>query len=186
MSTPTNTSAAAETADTADAGVAADTDGVRLRSRLPDPVELFPEMATVIGSMIKATQNGTVPSATIGLVQLRAGQMVASSYHTIGRSRALREAGETEDRITAVSSWRDAPFFTEAERLALELVEAVLTPDPHGDRVPDELYARVAAHYDDQALWTLILAISQICFFIPIALVARPIPGNPPGQNYTD
>ncbi|WP_207756400.1 carboxymuconolactone decarboxylase family protein [Nonomuraea cypriaca] len=119
------------------------------------------------------------------LVQLRAGQIVGSTYHTVRQTGLLRKAGETEERITAVASWQDAPYLTDAERVALELVEAVLTPSPSGERVPDELYARASAHYDDKGLWTLTLAISQICFFIPVALIAKPIPGKPPGKNYS-
>jgi alkylhydroperoxidase family enzyme len=92
----------------------------------------------------------------------------------------LRKAGETEERITAVASWRDAPYFTDAERVALELVEAVLTANPSGERVPDELYARASAHYDTKALWTLTVAIGQMCFFIPVAVIARPIAGQEP------
>ncbi|MER5645464.1 carboxymuconolactone decarboxylase family protein [Streptosporangium sp. NPDC002524] len=155
-----------------------------LRSRLPDPAQFFPEVATIAGAMAKATLNGSIPRTTVGLVQLRAGQIVGSTYHAVRQTGGLREAGETEERITAVASWRDAPYFTDAERVALELVEAVLTPNPLGERVPDELYARVSAHYDDMALWTLTLAIGQICFFVPVALIARPIPGRPPGKNY--
>ena len=96
----------------------------------------------------------------------------------ISKGSDLREAGETEERITAVASWQDAPYFTDAERVALELVEAVLTPNPFGERVHYELYAKASAHYDDKALWTLTLAIGQICFFIPVALIAKPIPGK--------
>jgi DegT/DnrJ/EryC1/StrS aminotransferase family len=88
--------------------------------------------------------------------------------------------GETEERITAVASWRDAPCFTDAERVALELVEAVLIPNPSGERVPDELYAEASAHYDVKALWTLTMVIGQMCFWIPVALIAKPIPGKEP------
>jgi alkylhydroperoxidase family enzyme len=77
------------------------------------------------------------------------------------------------------------PYVTDAERVALELVEAVLTPNPFGERVPDALYAKATAHYDDKALWTLTLAISLICYVIPVALIGRPIPGMPPGRNYS-
>ncbi|MEU8385701.1 carboxymuconolactone decarboxylase family protein [Streptosporangium sp. NPDC048865] len=156
-----------------------------LRSRLPDPLRFFPEMLEIAGAMSKAARNGSIPSTTVSLVQLRAGQIVGSTYHTVRQTGDLREAGESQERITAVASWRDAPYFTDAERVALELVEAVLTPDPSGERVPDELYARASAHYDDKALWTLTLAIGQICFFIPVALIARPIPGRAPGRNYS-
>lgn len=155
------------------------------RSRLPDPLQFFPELAASIGAMAKAIGNGAIPQTTVHLVQLRAGQISGSTYHTLRQTGDLRKAGETEERITAVGSWRDAPCFTDAERIALELVEAVLVPNPSGERVPGELFARASAHYDDKALWTLTLAISQICFFIPVALIARPIPGRSPGQNYS-
>ncbi|MEU3452899.1 carboxymuconolactone decarboxylase family protein [Micromonospora sp. NPDC006766] len=155
-----------------------------LLSRLPDPMQFFPEMAAIAGGMTKATLNGSIPQTTISLVHLRAGQIVGSTYHTVRQTGDLRKAGEAEERITAVASWRDAPYFTDAERVALELVEAVLSPNPLGERVPDELYARAAEHYDDKALWTLTLAISQMCFFIPVALIAKPIPGKAPGKNY--
>ena len=156
-----------------------------IKSRLPGPT-FMPEILTIAGGMNKAVRNGSIPQITIGLVQLRAGQIVGSSYHTLDKTRNLRNAGETEDRITAVASWRDAPHFTAAERVALELVEAVLTPNPSGERVPDDLFARAAALYDEKALWTLIVAIGQICFFIPVALIAKPIPGKAPGKNYSN
>jgi alkylhydroperoxidase family enzyme len=156
-----------------------------LQSRLPIPTRLAPELTAISAAMAKAIRNGSIPRTTIGLVQLRAGQIVGSTYHTVHKTGNLRKAGETEERITAVASWRDAPYFTDAERVALELVEAVLTPNPFGERVPDELFARAAAHYDDDALWTLTVVIGQICFFVPVAVIAKPIPGKAPGKNYS-
>ncbi|MFC6079638.1 carboxymuconolactone decarboxylase family protein [Sphaerisporangium aureirubrum] len=155
-----------------------------LRSRLPDPAQFFTEVGTIAGAMSKAPGNGSIPQATITLVHLRAGQITGSTYHTVRQTGILRDAGEPEERITAVASWRDAPYFSDAERVALELAEAVLLPNPSGERVGDDLYARASAHYDDKALWTLTLAIAQICFFIPVALIAKPIPGMPIGKNY--
>jgi AhpD family alkylhydroperoxidase len=156
------------------------------QSRLPNPMPFFPEMATIAGAMTKAVHNGSIPRTTVHLVQLRAAQIVGSTYHCVRQTGQLRQAGETEERITAVASWQDAPYFTDPERVALELVEAVLTPNPSGQRVPGELYARARAHYDDKALWTLTLTMSQICFFIPVALIAQPIPGKALGKNYSD
>jgi alkylhydroperoxidase family enzyme len=149
-----------------------------LRSRMPDPNQFIPELGGIAGGLFKATANGSVPQTTISLVQLRAGQIVGNTYHVVGQAGNLRKAGETEERITAVASWRDAPFFTDPERVALELVEAVLTPNPSGERVSDELYAKASAHYDTKALWTLTMVIGQMCFWIPVALIGKPIPGK--------
>lgn len=154
------------------------------QSRLSDPTVLIPELKDIAGALYKVTGNGTVPQTTISLVQLRAGQIVDSTYLTVLHTGNLRRAGADEDQVTAVASWRDASCFTDAERVALELVEAVLTPSASGERVPDELYARAAQHYDDKALATLIMAIGQVCFFLPLALIGKPLPGVAPAEQW--
>jgi AhpD family alkylhydroperoxidase len=154
------------------------------QSRLPDPAALVPELGEIGKALFKATGNGSVPQTTISLVQLRAGQIVGNTYLTVLHTGNLRKAGQSEERITAVASWQDAPYFTGAERAALALVEAVHTPDPHGERVSDELYAEASAHYDDKALATLAMAIGQIGFFIPLATIGRPLPGVAPAQQW--
>ncbi|MFC0601270.1 carboxymuconolactone decarboxylase family protein [Streptomyces palmae] len=149
---------------------------------LQDPQELVPELAEVSAALFKATGNRSIPRSTISLVQLRAGQIVHNTYLTVLHTGFLRKAGESEERITSVASWQDSPYFTEAERAALALVDAVLRPSAGGERVSDELYAEVSEHYDDTALATLAIAIGQVNFFIPIALIAKPVPG----RSFTD
>ncbi|MYT19415.1 carboxymuconolactone decarboxylase family protein, partial [Streptomyces sp. SID7760] len=111
-----------------------------------DPMELVPELAEVSAALFKAAGNRSVPRTTISLLQLRAGQIVGNTYLTVLHTGMLRKAGESEERITAVASWQDAPYFSGAERAALALVEAVLRPAAGGERVSDELYAEVAGH----------------------------------------
>ncbi|GAA3882422.1 carboxymuconolactone decarboxylase family protein [Saccharothrix violaceirubra] len=155
-------------------------------SRLPNPARLVPELGQIGGALFKATGNGSIPQVTIGLVQLRAGQIVGSTYLTVLHTGNLRKAGEDEDRITAVASWRDTSSFTAAERVALALVEAVLTPNPYGERVSDELYAQASEHYDDQALATLAVVIGQVGFFTPLALIGKPVPGVSAAEQWRD
>ncbi|OKK22890.1 alkylhydroperoxidase [Streptomyces sp. CB00455] len=175
MPTPTPTSSTT--------GTATEQDGIQ--SRLPDPTPLFPELAKLSGAVRNAVRNGPVPQTTLDLMLLRAAQIVGSTYHAIPLTDTLRKAGETERRITAVATWQDAPCFTDAERIALELATAVLTPNPFGERVCDELFARASALYDDDALWTLTMAIGNFCMFVPVALIGKPIPGRPIGKNYS-
>ncbi|MEU7576890.1 carboxymuconolactone decarboxylase family protein [Streptomyces sp. NPDC041068] len=147
-----------------------------------DPAELLPELGGVSAALFKAVGNGSVPRATISLVHLRAGQIVGSTYLTVLHTGFLRAAGESEERITSVASWQDSPYFTGAERAALALVEAVLQPSAHGERVSDELYARAAELYEPTALATLMCAIGQVNFFAAVALIAKPVPG----RSFTD
>jgi alkylhydroperoxidase family enzyme len=155
-----------------------------LAFRLPDLNELIPEATEISAALFKATGNRSVPRTTISLVHLRAGQIIYSTYQTLRHTDALRQAGESEERITAVATWRDAPScFTDAERAALALVEAVLTPNPDGERVPGELVAQVSEHYDDKALATLTMVIAQFCFYLPIALITKPLVGVSPAEQ---
>ncbi|PRY62352.1 carboxymuconolactone decarboxylase family protein [Glycomyces artemisiae] len=156
------------------------------RSRMPNPLPHLPGMADLAKGLHAMIEASTVPQPTIRLMELRAGQLLGSTYFAVRDTANLRAAGESEDRITAVATWRTAACFTEAERVALELVEAVLTANPAGERVPDELHARAAAHYGDKGLWDLVMVLAHIGFFTPAALIAKPIPGMPPGQNYSE
>lgn len=184
MNTSTSTAAATAAAETTATETTA-TETAALTSRMSDPVALVPELKELSGWLFRATGNRSVPRTTIGLVQLRAGQLVGSTYLVVMHAGMLRKAGESEERITAVATWRDAPYFTPAERAALALVEAVLTPNPAGERVPDELYAEAARHFDPTALTTLTLAIGQVNFFVPLALIGKPVPGVAPSEQWT-
>ncbi|MFD5462838.1 carboxymuconolactone decarboxylase family protein [Kitasatospora sp. NPDC127059] len=156
---------------------------IPLRPRMAtDPGQLVPELADVSAALFRAVGNRSIPRGLISLVQLRAGQIAGSTYLTVLHTGFLRKAGESEERITSVATWQDSPYLTAPERAALALVEAVLQPSPHGERVSDELYAEVAAHFDEKALATLMLAIGQVNFFTAIALIAKPVPG----RSFTD
>ncbi|MEV7615489.1 carboxymuconolactone decarboxylase family protein [Streptomyces sp. NPDC089799] len=146
-------------------------------SRMPNPGEFVPELSEISAALFKATGNRSVPRTTMNLVHLRAGQIVGNTYLTVLNTSFLRKAGESEERITAVACWQDAPYFTDAERAALALVEATFQPAPPGkERVSDELYAEAAEHYDDKAMATLTIAIGQIGFFIALAVIGKPQP----------
>jgi alkylhydroperoxidase family enzyme len=76
--------------------------------------------------------------------------------------RFLKRAGETDERLFAVAAWRDAPYFTDAERAALALTEAATRLSDRADPVPDEIWDEAARHYDEPALAALIISIATI------------------------
>ncbi|MEU8432366.1 carboxymuconolactone decarboxylase family protein [Streptomyces sp. NPDC029216] len=156
-------------------------------SRMPNPGEFVPELADISAALFRATGNRSVPRSTMSLVHLRAGQIVNNTYLTILNTGFLRKAGVPEEQITSVASWQDSPYFDAAERAALALVEATLQPSAPGkERVPDELYAEAAKHYDNKALATLTIAIGQINFFIALAVIGKPQPVESLGAQQWD
>lgn len=147
--------------------------------RIPDIQTHIPEIPELAGALVKAAANGSVPKTTISLVYLRAGQIVGSTYQVLRHSADLRKAGESEERIAAVTTWWDAPCFTEAERSALALTEAVFQPNARGDeRVPDDVYAEVAKHHDEKAQATLTMVLASAGFWMNVALILKPPAGQ--------
>jgi AhpD family alkylhydroperoxidase len=147
--------------------------------RIPDANTHVPEIQELAGTLVKAVSNGSVPATTTSLVYLRAGQLVGSTYQVLRHSVDLRKAGESEVRIAAVTTWRDAPFFTDAERAALALTDAVFQPAARGEeRVPDDLYTEVTKHYDDKAMATLMVVLASAGFWMNVALINKPAPAS--------
>ena len=151
-------------------------------SRLPNPAALVPAIVDVAAAVNKVN-DGVLPQTTVDLMHLRVGQLLGSTYFT---SRVLRESADTPERLGAVATWREAPFFTPAERAALAITEAVYTPNPTGVRVSDELYAEAGEHFDERELVTIAAVLGQTGFFIPLALIGRPVPGVAPTEQWRE
>src|SRR5215468_7713520 len=95
-----------------------------MEARMKNLAQLFPDAMNGIQSLLKATRKGGVPAKTLELVHLRASQINGCSYCVDFGARSAKKAGETDERLFAVAAWRDAPYFTDAERAALALTEA--------------------------------------------------------------
>src|SRR5690349_14733074 len=92
------------------------------------------------------------------LVKIRTSQINGCAYCLDMHTKDARALGESEQRIYALSAWRETPFFTDRERAALEWTEA-LTRLERPDAVPDALYARVRQEFDEDALVALTFAV---------------------------
>jgi AhpD family alkylhydroperoxidase len=110
------------------------------------------------------------------LIWIRASQINGCAYcidmHTID----ARAEGETEQRIYALSAWRETPFFTERERAGLALAEAVtLISDGH---VPDDVYEKAARVFDQEELASVVWHTIAINAWNRLAITSRSEPGH--------
>jgi len=92
-------------------------------------------------------------------------------------AKQARKAGETEERLFTVAAWREAPYFTDAERAALALTEAATRLSDRPDAVPDEVWDEAADHYDEQGLAAIILMIATTNLFNRLNATTRQVAG---------
>ncbi len=133
-----------------------------MKARMAHPIMTVPGAYDALQAFAKAANQSSLPATTIALVHLRASQINGCSVCVQMHSAELQKEGESDQRIWGVGAWREAPFYTDAERAALELTEYVTRLADKSDPVPDAIYDEAAKHFDQQALSSLILHIAQI------------------------
>jgi AhpD family alkylhydroperoxidase len=147
-------------------------------ARMKNPAMIIPSAMPAIQALAEATRQGGLPSATLGLVHLRASQINGCGPCVDAGSRGAKQAGETDERLFAVAAWRETPYYTDAERAALALTEAVTRLSDRADPVPDEIWDEAAKHYDEQGLAALVLAITTANVFNRLNVTTRQTAGS--------
>jgi AhpD family alkylhydroperoxidase len=144
---------------------------------MKNPAMIIPDAGQAIGALLAALRSAGLPETTGNLVHVRASQVNGCSACVDGGARTAQEAGESAERLFAVAAWREAPYFTDAERAALALTEAVTRLSDRCDPVPDEIWAEAAGHYSEQELAALVLWIATANLFNRLNATTKQVAG---------
>ena len=149
-----------------------------MQARMSNPAITVLGAMRALQALGRSAQRAGVPSTTLDLIHLRASQINGCSVCVDLHARDARQAGETDERLFAVAAWRDAPYFSDAERAALALTEAATRLNDREDPVPDEIWDEAARHYDEPALAALIIQIVLINAWNRLNVTTRQISGD--------
>jgi AhpD family alkylhydroperoxidase len=129
---------------------------------MSNPAMVVPKAMQALQAVGALTQHSGLKEGLLELVYLRASQINGCSVCVDGHPRLAKKFGETDERLFAVAAWHDSPYFTDAERAAFALTEAVTRLSDRVDPVPDEIWNEAARHYDEPTLAVLLIAIANI------------------------
>jgi pimeloyl-ACP methyl ester carboxylesterase len=131
-----------------------------MKARMKNPAIVLPGAVEALQMLGKAgAQTGGLPLTTMSLVRVRVG-MINGYLDPSFVVNAVPQLGERIERIHAIAAWRDTPFFTDAERAALALTDAVTSIVGRDDPVPDDVWNEAARYYDEKALASLLICIA--------------------------
>jgi AhpD family alkylhydroperoxidase len=147
-----------------------------MQARMKNPAMVLGAMEP-FQALFKAVYAGGADPATLELVHLRVSQINGCSACVDSGAKAARKAGETEERLATVVAWREAPYFSDAERAALALAEAATRLADRPDPVPDEIWEAAASHYDEKGLAAIVLMIAVTNLFNRLNATTRQIAG---------
>jgi AhpD family alkylhydroperoxidase len=154
------------------------TENSGMQARIKNPVVLIPEAMKALYALSASVEKAGLPAAIAGLVHLRASQINGCGLCVDMHPRLMKKAGETDERLFAVAAWRDTPYFTDAERAALALTEAVTRLSDRSDPVPDEIWNEAARHFDETALAALVISIAAINVWNRLNVSTRQLAGS--------
>jgi alkylhydroperoxidase family enzyme len=93
-------------------------------------------------------------------------------------SRALKKISEKDERIISIAAWREAPYYSDAERAALALTEAATRLNDRADPVPEEIWREASKHYYEAALGALVMSIGLINLWNRVNAATRQVGGE--------
>jgi AhpD family alkylhydroperoxidase len=155
-----------------------ETETTTLHGRMSHPAFVVPGAFEALQALSKAINKTGVSPKLLELISLRASQINGCGVCAVQHPRIARKLGETDDRLFALAAWRDAPYFTDAERAALALTEATTRLSDSADPVPDEIWDEAARHHDETALAGLVLAIAGINVWNRLNVATRQVAGE--------
>ena len=149
-----------------------------MKARLTNPTAINPEAIQALWALGGAIEKSGLSRTLTGLVQMRASQINGCGVCLDMHAREMKLAGETDERLHALAGWHDAPYYTDAERAALALTEAVTRLSDRSDAVPDEVWNEAARHFNERELGNLVLAIGLINLWNRLNVATRQVAGE--------
>ena len=129
-------------------------------------MDSFPaDLQKAVGILYRGANSTGVPETILELAHLRASQINGCSACVDSGSRSALKKGETTERLMAVAAWREATYFSEAERAVLALTESATRLADRGDAVPDAVWAAAAGHFTDEQMASIVVWIATTNFF---------------------
>ncbi|MFI6739331.1 carboxymuconolactone decarboxylase family protein [Nonomuraea sp. NPDC050451] len=149
-----------------------------MEARMKNPATLIPAALQPIQQVMKAAQSQGLPQELMEMIHLRVSQINRCSFCVDAGLKNLRKLGESDERIGLIAAWREAPYYTDAERAALELAEASTRLADRDDAVSDEVWDNAADHFDEQQLASILLMTAVTNLFNRLNAPIRQIAGT--------
>ncbi|OME87224.1 alkylhydroperoxidase [Paenibacillus sp. FSL A5-0031] len=129
------------------------TERVQIAKEIPAAYQAMSGLEKYLGTT-------SIDKQLLELIKIRASQINGCAFCINMHTKDARNLGETEQRIYALSAWRDTPYFTKEERAVLALTEAVTVITK--EHVPDAVYEEVARYFESKQVGEIIMAIITI------------------------
>ncbi|WP_277678636.1 carboxymuconolactone decarboxylase family protein [Gracilibacillus dipsosauri] len=137
-------------------------------------MEVAPELVKLIRQLEMYKKQTGFDEKLIELIKIRASQLNNCAFCINMHTKDARKLGETEQRIYCLSAWQETNFYSEEERAALELTEAVTKIGENG--VPEDVYQTVRQYFNEKQYIDLVALIITINCWNRLSIANNNVP----------
>ena len=145
-----------------------------MQPRISNVTKVLPEAMGPAQALAKVADK-ILPEKLRNLVHMRASQINGCAF-CLELHHSMLHDDESPQRLLTVAAWRDSPFFTDAEKAALALTEAVTLISEDG--VPDAVWDEAKKHFDDRQLAALVLHVAVVNVWNRLNVATRQVAGS--------
>jgi len=160
-----------------------------MQARIQNPAMLLSDAMPHLQALAKSTENAGVPAETLALAHARASQINGCGV-CLDMAFRFKKPDASAERLFAVAAWRDTPYFTDAERAALALTEAVTRLSDRSDPVPDDIWNEAKHHYSEPQLAAIVLHVAMTNVWNRLNVATRQVAGewakSPEAKEWVD
>ena len=149
-------------------------------ARMTNPAFAVEGAMDALQAVSKSVSRARLP-INRALVHLRASQINGCGVCVDMHAREARKSGESEERVWAVAAWRETHYFSDAERAALALTEALTRLPDRSEQVSDEVWEAAAEHFDETQLGALVLDIATVNLWNRLNIATQQVVGEHAG-----
>lgn len=136
------------------------------------PVGMFEKLMAIENFL----HNSPLEMHLLELIRLRVAQLNECAYCVDMHYKELQHLGETDIRLSSLSVWKEAPYFSEKEKSVLKFTEVLTKLNEEG--VPEEVYNSLNSFFNKQEICFITMAVSQINTWTRLMRTFRFVPGN--------
>ncbi|HEX4671085.1 MAG TPA: carboxymuconolactone decarboxylase family protein [Solirubrobacteraceae bacterium] len=151
-----------------------------MEQRMKNPAMIVPGALQALQTLGATVRTSGLPASTLYLVEARASQINGCSVCLDMHSRELKAAGEPDERIFMIGAWRESPYFSDAERAALEYAEALTrASDTTVKQAFQQYHDNLATHFDEAGMLEIVgvVATMNVWTRLKLAQGAMPVLG---------
>ncbi|PST27376.1 carboxymuconolactone decarboxylase family protein [Mesorhizobium plurifarium] len=133
-----------------------------------------PDAYKAVAALDGYVKGSGIEPRLIHLIKLRASQINGCAYCVDMHTKEARHSGLSDQWINLVCVWRESPHFDERERAVLGWTEALTKVSE--TRAPDDAYEALKAHFNEEEMTKITVAIGAINVWNRLCVGFRALP----------